>query len=468
MLQLFEEEKPKAIAYYRHSAEDKQENSVLIQSKDTEKLLAQHSVELIHTDADEGVSGVNAKRPAFERIINDWVLNPNAPKFTYVCVYDVSRWGRFQDDDEAGYWEFLCRKHGKTVIYVSHGWPQENEESNMINGLRKSIERYAAAEYSRKLSRDVVKGCIEVSEQGYSAGGMAPYGYIRVLLSEQRERLGVLKHGEHKAIANQRVTFEPATDGQAEVVKRTFREFVDKGKFPDEIAIGLNRSNVKTATGKEWRTESVVRILRNETYTGTRVYNRTWGRLKRKKRRNPEEEWTRCLNAHEALVTAEVFRMAGERLRYLRPRTSNEAVRRFRAAESYVWRYIRQTIKDFSDDQQSYIKQYFPAVFGTVYESDNEKQTCFYLPMTCRKYDRVLAFSLDTNGPESSALTGIHCFDRDLLPNVSYLLVDKEAESFRISPNELPEVIRSICDSLLAHDCPWLKPEPVLATPVIQ
>jgi DNA invertase Pin-like site-specific DNA recombinase len=56
----------KAVAYYRHSAEDKQENSVAIQREHAEKFAAKHNIEIIHEEADEGVSGLIANRPGFQ------------------------------------------------------------------------------------------------------------------------------------------------------------------------------------------------------------------------------------------------------------------------------------------------------------------------------------------------------------------------------------------------------------------
>ena len=81
----------KAIAYYRHSAEDKQENSVPIQREHAEKFAREFGIEIIHEEADEGKTGLLASRPGFERLFNEWVLNDDAPSFDYVLVYDVSR-----------------------------------------------------------------------------------------------------------------------------------------------------------------------------------------------------------------------------------------------------------------------------------------------------------------------------------------------------------------------------------------
>ena len=64
-----------AIAYYRHSAEDKQENSVAIQRGHVEKFANKHHIEIIHEEVDEGVSGLLANRPGFERLFTNWIKN---------------------------------------------------------------------------------------------------------------------------------------------------------------------------------------------------------------------------------------------------------------------------------------------------------------------------------------------------------------------------------------------------------
>ena len=39
--------------------------------------------------------------------------------FNCILVYDISRWGRFQDADEAAYYEFICRCAGVAVYYCA-------------------------------------------------------------------------------------------------------------------------------------------------------------------------------------------------------------------------------------------------------------------------------------------------------------------------------------------------------------
>lgn len=397
-------EREKAIGYYRHSAEDKQENSVLIQSKDTEKLLAEQGVELIHTEADEGVSGVDAKRPGFERLLNDWIMNPEAPKFKYVCVYDVSRWGRFQDKDEAGYWEFICRKYGKTLIYVSHGWPKGGEENDMVDGLRTSIERYAAAEFSRKLSRDVFKGCIEISGQGYSVGGLASYGLARLLLDEQRKPISRLERGQHKSISNQRVTLTPANDQTTETVKIIFESFIKKWLRPEEIAERLNIEGIPSAAGKLWDREKVIRVLSNETYTGSIVYNKTWSRLKRKQRSNPRSEWVVSRNAFEPIISLETFTTAQERLYWLMASKWKRGIYKIKKTRSLVIDHLNDQLKteaDYNPDDYWLAKRQLPFTAGIIFYRGEKRFCCFRISEESRKYENVIGISvsLESNQP---------------------------------------------------------------------
>jgi DNA invertase Pin-like site-specific DNA recombinase len=68
---------------------------------------ARHGFELVRTYADEGKSGLSIEgRDALRRLIGD--VEARRADFQAVLVYDVSRWGRFQDADEAAHCEFLC------------------------------------------------------------------------------------------------------------------------------------------------------------------------------------------------------------------------------------------------------------------------------------------------------------------------------------------------------------------------
>ncbi len=77
-----------------------------------------HGIDVVRTYADSGKSGLRmAGRDGLQRLIGDVVSG--MVNFEVILVYDVSRWGRFQDADESAYYEFICRRAGIAVIYCA-------------------------------------------------------------------------------------------------------------------------------------------------------------------------------------------------------------------------------------------------------------------------------------------------------------------------------------------------------------
>ena len=58
--------------------------------------------------------------------------------FGSILVLDVSRWGRFQDPDQAAHYEFLCREAGVQVRYCSEAF--END-GTAVTALVKQMKR---------------------------------------------------------------------------------------------------------------------------------------------------------------------------------------------------------------------------------------------------------------------------------------------------------------------------------------
>lgn len=394
MLNISQRIDEKAVSYYRHSAEDKQENSVAIQRQLAEQLARENNVEIIHEEADEGKSGLLANRPAFERLFKNWIENPEAPSFRYVFVCDVSRWGRFQDPDEAAYYSYLCKKHGKEVIYVSKGFPDAAHP--LISSLETSIQRYMAAEYSRQLSEKVFNGCVKVSEQGYSAGGTAVYGMARQLLDVKKEPIRILQTGEHKQIANERVNFTPKNDETTETVKEIFYLFVKERYSIPDIVTRVNQKGALSANDKLWDKSKIVKILTDETYIGTRIYNRTWSRLKQKSRRNPRSQWVIVPNAFEAIIDEEIFKEAQERLYWIFPSNWRKGINAIKRARKNIRNDIFKWLidKGLTEFEAQEILSELPIIFSIKVENQFLYQWCFLISEKMRRYDNVLGISV--------------------------------------------------------------------------
>ncbi len=336
-------------------------------------------------------------RPGFYRLINDWVSNPNAPEFDYIFVYDVSRWGRFQDPNQSAYFEYLCTKHGKQVIYIDRGFPKKEDE--LATHLLTSVDRYMAAQYSKVLSGKVFDGSMRVSQDGYSAGGMACYGMSRLLLNEAKEPIGILKRGEHKMISNQRVTFIPSDDHETETVRDIFRMFTGKLYLPEEIAAALNEEGKVSATGKQWDKEKVTKILRNEVYMGTRVYNKRWGRLKQPSKKNPRSQWVVTKNAFTSVVDITEFKRAQEQLYWLTSSQWQLGARSIRRVRSLIEMQLERLLslqEEYDQDTRWSLKQHFPLVFSTSYKKNGAGHWCFLITEEAKRFNHVIGVGVNT------------------------------------------------------------------------
>src|SRR5436190_19657086 len=88
------------------------------QADEIAKYAKEHGFSIVRTYQDDGKSGLQLKgMPALSQLIAD-VKNGNCD-FETVLVYDVSRWGRFQDIDASAYYEFICKAAGITGRYCT-------------------------------------------------------------------------------------------------------------------------------------------------------------------------------------------------------------------------------------------------------------------------------------------------------------------------------------------------------------
>lgn len=444
-------EEKRAVTYYRHSAEDKQENSVPIQRRLVEEYARQRGITIIHEEKDEGYSGLTADRPGFQRLLNEWVRNPKAPSFDTILVRDVSRWGRFQNTDEAAFYRFLCRRYGKRVKYVEHG--DRMEENNLITHLLTSVEQFMAAEYSRQLSEKVFHGCVEVSRQGFSAGGTACYGLERLLLDVHKQPVRVLQRGEHKAIANERVTFRPRNDESTKAVREIFELCVLRWKTPEEIATCLNERRIVSSTGRSWSTGSVTRVLTNPAYVGTRVYNKTWSRLREKRRRNPPSTWVVTPNAFPATVDEETFAEAQRRLYWIRPsrwRGGLRAVQRARrAVEAEVMRILER--RHIPRNMARVLARVFPLTICVAQRnSEGKGRWCFTLPGAAWKHPAIVAIGVQ-HAPDGPGDQAFLIPARTFAPTGVLSLTESDAlcKERGIADADVPRVIETLAEDLL-------------------
>lgn len=224
---------------------------------------------------------------------------------------DVSRWGRFQDVDEAAHYEFLCRSAGIPVRYCAE--PFENDGSP-VSSIMKNLKRTMAAEFSRELGVKVDAGQRRLARLGFWVTGMAGYGLRRMMVPPDGCRKLILKDGEHKAIHTDRTILVPGPKKEVKCICTIFT-LASKGRTPQEIAKELNNRHMPLPRGRPWGRLSVYRILTNEKYTGCNTYGKTTHKLRSVCRMVDRELWSKNAEAFTPIVSRDVFDVVQKQLR---------------------------------------------------------------------------------------------------------------------------------------------------------
>jgi hypothetical protein len=281
---------------------------------------AKNGFQIVKTYADEGRSGLDLKgREGLRRLIDD--VQAGEPGFEAILVYDVSRWGRFQDVDESAYYEFLCREAGISIHYCA----EEFENNGSITAaVLKAIKRAMAAEYSRELSNHVFLAKCNMTLRGFRHGGRAGFGLRRMVVDEKGSQKGILEEGQQKFVHSDRTVLVPGPAEEVRVVRWMYSQFVDQNRSMPSIARELNACGVMNSIGRPWRKGQVRDILSNEKYIGNNVFNRTSIRLKSKRIRIRPENWVRAANVFEPIIRRELFDRAQNKLSCLSPRASKD------------------------------------------------------------------------------------------------------------------------------------------------
>lgn len=291
-----------AAAYVRMSTEH-QKYSTSNQMDIIEEYAARRGMDIIQIYSDEGKSGLRVKgRDALTRMIGD--VTSGKAKFSSILVYDISRWGRFQDADESAHYEFMCRRQGISVHYCAEMF--ENDGSMMAN-MNKMMKRMMAGDYSRELSVKVFQGACRLIRMGYKQGGAAGYGLRRMLVDQAGNPKGILRMGEHKSIQTDRVVLVPGPDEEVADVRWIYSAFIEEGLSESEIAAILNTRGVLTDYNRAWNRATVHQILTNEKYIGNNVYHRTSFKLKSKHQNNAPDQWVRADGSWQPIVDPEQF-----------------------------------------------------------------------------------------------------------------------------------------------------------------
>ena len=309
------------VAQYLRMSTDHQQYSLHNQSEYIKDYAEKNNMEIAYTYDDAGKSGVSiVGRHSLQQLLSD--VEQKKIDIQAVLFYDVSRFGRFQNSDEAAYYSFLFERNGVDLIYCSEPIPTKDfplESSVILN-----IKRSSAAYHSRNLSEKVFIGQANLIKLGYHQGGMAGYGLRRLLVDENGIAKEILSFRKRKSIQTDRVILIPGPKNEIKIVNRIYDLFIDNNVPEFIIAERLNEQNIPAENGTLWTRAKIHQILTNEKYIGNNIYNKTSSKLKSRLVKNPKHEWVRCDKAYKPIISKKKYNKAQEIIQLRSVHLTNE------------------------------------------------------------------------------------------------------------------------------------------------
>jgi DNA invertase Pin-like site-specific DNA recombinase len=243
-------------AQYIRMSTDHQEYSPLFQREAIAEYARAHNFRVVCDYEDADLSGlIFRQRPALVQLLLD-VENPRR-RFNTILVFDVSRWGRFQDVVEAAFYEYACRRAGVNVIYVAESF---SNDASPATSVMKALKRALAAEFSREMSRKVFLGQCLNAQRGFHAGGPPGYGLQRILIDSKHETRRGLARYEYKSVQSDRVVIASASTTEASLVRKMYEWYATQKVTGVGIAKRLNDFGLRNRSGRPWDAQNILRI----------------------------------------------------------------------------------------------------------------------------------------------------------------------------------------------------------------
>ena len=293
-------EKTQAAIYCRLSQDDGSlgdSGSIQTQKALLTQYCQEHHMEIVDCYCDDGWSGTNFNRPAFQRMIGDI----EGGKVNTVIVKDLSRFGR---------------EYAQMGLYIEHYFEEKGvrflslaeniDSSEGLNNLVLPFTNVINSLYARQASEKTKAAHRARAKNGMFLGSRAPYGYQK----DPKDR--------HHLIVDPEA---------AEVVKEIFRMFADGIGYVRMTKI-LRERNILNPQAYfnqnnpdyykhsdywrkpfDWHATSVRAILNNPVYLGKLTFGKTKTKGFFDKRRVPAEEsdWIVVEHTHEPLVSQELW-----------------------------------------------------------------------------------------------------------------------------------------------------------------
>lgn len=288
----------KTALYCRLSQDDGIEgdsNSIQNQKAILQKFAEDHHFPSPCFYVDDGFSGGNFQRPAFQQMISDMENG----EIGIIVTKDLSRLGRNQLHTGL-YIEERFPMFGVRYIAINDNVDTDSSESNDLMPFKNLFNEWFIRDTSRKI-RAVLKA---KAERGERLGSRAPYGYRKAPDTKK-----LIVDEEAAAIVRRIFAMCASGSGPSQIARILKKEQILTPTMYAYTRCGITHTCLDTAHPYNWSDSAIANLLENEIYLGNTVNMKHSSRSYKDKRRveHPREECMVFENTHPALITREVW-----------------------------------------------------------------------------------------------------------------------------------------------------------------
>jgi hypothetical protein len=262
---------------------------------------ARRNMSLVRIFEDAGKSGLNVRgRDSLRKMIEE--VEKGIADFKCILAYDVSRWGRFQDADESGYYEYICKRAGisrllrRAVRERRLADLEHHQECQTFDGWRIQPGAFDQG-FPRRLPTDPTR------LQARRCGG------LRTPPDADRSVRSTEASSPSASTKASRPTESCSLGPDEEVanVRWIYRAFLDEHLTEREIAERLRPQRPHRSQPAVDPRDGCISSSPTKNTSATTSIHRTSFKLKRKHVQNPPDMWIRVKAAFPAIVSTEDF-----------------------------------------------------------------------------------------------------------------------------------------------------------------
>ena len=294
-------------AYIRLSEEDEKNTyseSILNQIALIEEYAKKNQIEIHKKYIDDGFSGINFSRPAFEEMLKEMEKG----NIETIITKDFSRLGR-EYIETTYYITRYFPEHNIRYIAINENY-DSNRNKNDVDEIMIGIKGIMNDRYIKETSKKIQEVKKQKTQQGYYMGFIAPYGYKKI--KEDNGKITLIPDEKVKTI-----------------IQRIFEE-IAKGNIINQVAENLNKEKILSPMQylemtksknkiyyDKWSSGIIYRIIRNQIYIGNTYKRKSSKKNYRQKKRDYIAQSKRdiILNTHPAIISKELYKKANEKIK---------------------------------------------------------------------------------------------------------------------------------------------------------